>query len=109
LKTWNVIWKEKPVDVLPSTAIETIFLPLMDFHPNIKRLLMQFATIPVTICTSERSFSSLKRIKTYLRSTMGENRLNGLALINIHPEINIEPEEVVDVYANKHPRCLQLL
>lgn len=87
----------------------TIFLPLMDFYPNIKRLLLIFATIPVTTCTSERSFSSLKRIKTYLRSTMGENRLNGLALLNIHPEIIINTEEVVDIYANKHPRRLQLL
>jgi len=40
---------------------------------------------------------------------MGENRLNGLALLNIHPEIIINPEEVVDIYANKHPRRLQLL
>ena len=70
---------------------------------------MLFATIPVTKYASERSFSSLKRIKTYLRSTMGENRLNGLALLNIHPEIIIKPEEVVDTYANKHPRRLQLL
>jgi len=57
----------------------------------------------------ETIFSSLKRIKTYLRSTMGENRLNGLELLNIHPEIIVEPEEVVNVYANKHPRRLQLL
>ncbi|XP_008190126.1 zinc finger MYM-type protein 1-like [Acyrthosiphon pisum] len=104
LKTWKAIWKEKPVDELPSTAMETIFLPLMNYYPNIKRLLILFATIPVTTCTSERSFSSLKRIKTYLRSTMGENRLNGLALLNIHPEIIIKPEEVVNTYANKHPR-----
>lgn len=88
LKTWKAIWKEKPVDELPFTALETIFLPLMNYHPNIKRLLILFATIPVTTCTSERSFSSLKRIKTYLRFTMGENRLNALALLNIHPEIN---------------------
>jgi len=108
LKTWHVIWKEKPEDD-PSIALETIFLPLIDFYPNIKRLLLIFATIPVTTCTSERSFSSLKRIKTYLRSTMGENRLNGLALLNIHPEIIINPEEVVDIYANKHPRRFQLL
>ncbi|KAE9543274.1 hypothetical protein AGLY_003185 [Aphis glycines] len=34
-----LIWKEKPKDELPSTALETIFLPRMDFYPNIKRLL----------------------------------------------------------------------
>jgi hypothetical protein len=43
------------------------------------------------------------------------HRLNGLALytlwihLNIHPEIIINPEEVVDAYVNKHPRRLQLL
>jgi signal recognition particle subunit SEC65 len=37
------------------------------------------------------------------------HRLNRLALLNIHPEIIIKPEEVVDAYANKHPRRLQLL
>ncbi len=29
----------------------------------------------------ERSFSTLKLLKTYLRSTMSENRLNGLAIM----------------------------
>jgi len=37
--------------------------------------------------TSEKSFSTLKRLKTYLRNTTGENRLNSLALLNIHREI----------------------
>jgi len=60
LKTWKAIWKDKPVDKLPSTALETIFSPLMNYYPNIKRLLILFATIPVTTCTSQRSFSSLK-------------------------------------------------
>jgi len=40
LKTWKAIWKEKPVDELPSTALETIFLPLMNYYPNIKWFLM---------------------------------------------------------------------
>lgn len=49
----------------------------------------------------------LKTIETYLKSTMGENRLNRLALFNIHPEIIIKLEGVV--YANKHPRRIQQL
>jgi len=39
----------------------------------------------------------------------GELKTWNVHHINIHPEIIIEPEEVVDVYANKHPRRLQLL
>jgi len=47
-----------------------------------------------TTCTSDRSFSSLKRVKKILKINYGENRFNGLALLNIHPEIIIKPEEV---------------
>ena len=42
--------------------------------------------MPVTSATTERSFSVLKLIKTYLRSTMVENRLIGLSLTHVDPE-----------------------
>ncbi|ELU00718.1 hypothetical protein CAPTEDRAFT_118897, partial [Capitella teleta] len=48
-------------------------------YPCIVILLRIFITWPVTTATGERSFSSLKCIKSYLRSTMGEDHLNGLA------------------------------
>ena len=35
-----------------------------------------FLTIPVTIATAERSFSSMKRIKTFLRATMTDTRFS---------------------------------
>jgi len=37
-------------------------------------------TIPVTTCAAERSFSGLRRLKTYLRSTLSQVRLNSTAL-----------------------------
>ena len=40
--------------------------------------------MPATNAPSERSFSSLRRIKTYLRSTMNQARLNSLMLLNAH-------------------------
>ena len=40
-------------------------------------------TFGVTSASAERSFSSLKRVKTYLRSTMTQERLNNLALLYI--------------------------
>ncbi|XP_060881979.1 uncharacterized protein LOC132953621 [Metopolophium dirhodum] len=42
------------------------------------------STLPVTSATPERTFSILKKIKTYLRSTISQERLNGLALTNIN-------------------------
>ena len=44
--------------------------------PSIEIMLRLFGTLPVTTASMERSFSSLRRLKTYLRSTNGEERLN---------------------------------
>ena len=52
--------------------------------PNISVLLKLALTLPLTTCQSERSFSQLKPIKTYLRSTMSDSRLNGLAIMKIN-------------------------
>ena len=41
----------------------------------------------VVLCstaTVERSFSELRRLKTWLHSTMSQNRLNHLAILNVH-------------------------
>ncbi|QQP52346.1 Uncharacterized protein FKW44_004473, partial [Caligus rogercresseyi] len=46
-------------------------------------VLMLFLTIPVTVASAERSFSKLKLIKSYLRSSMGQSRLFGLAILSI--------------------------
>jgi len=40
-------------------------------------------TIPVFVVSAERSFSKLKLIKSYLRSTMSQQRLNRLVLLFI--------------------------
>lgn len=51
----------------------------------------------------------MRRVKTYLRSTMGTERMSGLALLNIHREREIDLEEVVDVFARRKERRLALL
>lgn len=56
------------------------------------------ATLPVTTCESERSFSMLKLIKTPLRSTVGQERLNGLAILIIHRSESLDPMEVDKEY-----------
>ncbi len=58
-------------------------------------------TLPVTSCECERSISMLKLIKTSLRSSMGQDRLNGLAMLYYHRDIEITSEEVVDEFSSK--------
>ncbi|XP_060855245.1 zinc finger MYM-type protein 1-like [Metopolophium dirhodum] len=65
-----------------------------DLFPNVFKLLQILVTLPVTSCEAERSFSTLKRIKTYLRNSTSESRLNGLAALNIHYDIDVKSGEV---------------
>ncbi|XP_022003071.1 zinc finger MYM-type protein 1-like [Helianthus annuus] len=60
-------------------------------------------TIPVTVASAERSFSKLKLLKTYLRSTMSQERLNGLATISIESEIldTMDYKELIESFASK--------
>ncbi|XP_067614795.1 52 kDa repressor of the inhibitor of the protein kinase isoform X1 [Eurosta solidaginis] len=79
------------------------------FFPNVTTLLQIFATIPVTSATAERSFTVLKRLKIYLRVNMSENRLTGLALGNVHKEIETDIEEITDLFCKSKPRRLESL
>ena len=54
---------------------------------EVDKLLKLYFTFPVTTATAERSFSSLRNIKTYLRSTMTSNRLNNLFLLYVHKKV----------------------
>ena len=51
------------------------------------KLVKIFMIIPITTATAERSFSSLRRLKTYLRSTMTQCRLNNILLLHCHKEM----------------------
>ena len=50
------------------------------------KVLQQVVVMPSTNAMSERSFSTLRRVKTYLRSTMGQERLNHLMVLNVHKD-----------------------
>jgi hypothetical protein len=63
-------------------------------------LLKLLAILPVSTALVERSFSSLKRIKTYLRNSTGEARLNGLALLNIHRDKQIDKDIIINMFAS---------
>ena len=44
---------------------------LLEMVPEFVKVATILAVIPATSCSAERSFSGLRRLKTYLRSTMG--------------------------------------
>ena len=53
---------------------------------QVYRVLILILVMPATNATSERSFSALRRVKTYLRSTMTQKRLNNLMILLVHKD-----------------------
>ena len=54
---------------------------------EVDKLLRIYLTFPITTATAERSFSTLRRINTYLRSTMSQQRLNNVMLLHVHKDM----------------------
>ncbi|KAL4153397.1 hypothetical protein QTP88_001230 [Uroleucon formosanum] len=87
LKLW---WTSlQNLSKIPSNLSELLNNCNENDYPNVYKLLKIVATLPITTATAERSFSTIRRLKTYLRNTMAENRLNGLAQLNIHRTIEV--------------------
>ena len=78
------------------------------FFPNTHVLLKIAATHPVTSCDCERSISKLRLVKSILRTSMREERLNGLALMYAHPDVNLNIDTLIDNFARLHPRRMKL-
>ena len=48
-------------------------------------------------------------MKTWLRSTMVNERLNGLAQMHINDDITVNVEEVINTFARQNPTRMQFL
>ncbi|XP_022178815.1 zinc finger MYM-type protein 1-like [Myzus persicae] len=69
--------------------------------PNISIALRILLTLPITTASAERSFSKLKIIKNYLRTTMVQDRLSDLAIISIERDLceNIDYNDIIEKFA----------
>ena len=65
-------------------------------------LLRKLWTIPANTCECERSFSSLRQLKTYIRNTTGQERLSSLALINIERSFDIDLDLITTEFVSKN-------
>lgn len=77
-----------------------------DCFPNTWICLRILLTIPISVASGERSFSKLKLIKTYLRSTMTQERLSALAIISIESDIarSLDLSSVIEKFAESKAR-----
>ncbi|KAL7824863.1 hypothetical protein SRHO_G00343720 [Serrasalmus rhombeus] len=96
LKGYNALEK---LNFLIKENLDLVF-------PNLTVALRVFLTMPLTVASAERSFSKLKLIKTYLRSSMNNDRLTQLAVISIENNVaqSISFDSILDKWASAKAR-----
>jgi hypothetical protein len=101
---WKIRWQQN-IDK-PERLIAVLNATNVDLYPSIHRILTILLTMPVSSATSERSFSAMRRIKSYLRSTMGDERLSSLSLMHVLRQIPVEIDKVLSEFINRKNRRL---
>ena len=110
----KILGSTVPADI--NTIVEVLSY-LKKISPSEKELLNQIVILaklklvmPATNSTSERSFSAMRRLKTYLRSTMTQERLNQLLIFHIHKEVTdtLTMREIANEFISKNERHVHI-
>ena len=104
---WSQKFSGKLPDHISTTIKETAMMKAT--FPNIYTAICILSTIPITTCQCKRSVSALCRLKTYIRGTMAQERLNGLAALSVHRNMNISENEIIDKFARIHIGRMQMI
>ncbi|CAG9829109.1 unnamed protein product [Diabrotica balteata] len=97
---------DSPIDILNYITKKN----LQSLFPNLFIALRIFLTLPISVASGERSFSKLKLIKNYLRTSMCQERLSDLAVISIENKIceAIDHNEMINELASVKARRVML-
>ncbi len=81
--------------------------------PNLSLFCKLVMSFPVASASAERSFSTMKRVKTYLRSSTSDDRLSHLCILSSERELSgqlmTNPNDVIDHFARMKSRRMQFL
>jgi hypothetical protein len=91
------LWRGTEPLKRPTSVTETLQVPVnLGIYPYISTLLPISASLPFTTATTKHSFGALKRMKSYLRSTMTENRLSEPTNLHINRDHKLCYKDVAD-------------
>ena len=99
-------WTATAAEQRPDTATAALRSCSSVKFPNVYLLLIVRGTLPVTTCESERVFSKLQRTLTSIRSTMTEDRLEALLLLQCHRQHCPTPNDVLSAFATTQLRSV---
>ncbi|XP_016657170.1 uncharacterized protein LOC107882780 [Acyrthosiphon pisum] len=105
---WRRHCSNTPEEKRPKTFVDALNFCESTLYQSIHRFLQIGATLPVSVASSERSFSCLRRLKTYLRNKTAEDRLNGLVLLNLYRDVEVSYDDIMNIMA-KTPRRKNLI
>ena len=83
---WRFFWTNKKKN-LETLELTDIIQHAEIFYPNVNTALHILLAMLYSTATIERTYSTLQRVKTWLRSTMSEERLNGLCMLSVHRKL----------------------
>ena len=77
-------------------------------YPTLAEAVKVFLCVPMSSATSERAFSTLRMLKSYLRNTIGQSRLHSLGVLQIERERKIDLKNVISKFASAKKHVLLL-
>ncbi|XP_065679772.1 zinc finger MYM-type protein 1-like [Hydra vulgaris] len=95
-------------NLTPKTIIDVYKMirteKLQELFPYVDIALRIYLCCPTSNCSAERSFSALKRVKSYLRSRMTSDRLNRLAILSIESVLTIDMNfnDIINTFAKQN-------
>lgn len=92
------------VQISTLVQLSSFLSPYKDAFPDLYKLITIALVLPPTSASCERSFSSMRMIKNYLRTSMADTRLSSLAVLGIHVARakSLNFDKVVSNFAKKH-------
>ena len=108
LHCWGVKWQGFDDAQSFCTPAKVLAVIDSDFFPNLEALFKIACTLAVTSAECERYVSCLRYLKTYLQTTMAEERLNGLALFYTHRDISCDAKHVVEEFGERNSRRMRI-
>ncbi|XP_053405171.1 52 kDa repressor of the inhibitor of the protein kinase-like [Mercenaria mercenaria] len=108
-ETEIIRWKRYNENIMKPMSLQDGFDRCdQSYFPNICTIFQLILSLPVGSCSCERSFSALRRLKTWTSSSMKSIRLNGLALMYINKDIDLDKNEILRLWSSSGNRRISL-